>query len=334
MNLFGEAFVRWHGEAPWAGGLVEGLALKYDTVEGHGWYDNLDPTVDLLAEELEPGAVLIDYSGGTGILAQRLIERRAAQDLGIVIVDSSPKFLRLALEKFRDNQAVAFRHIQYIKAEKRLQTLDETARWSLLPAQPAALVSTNAIHLYYGLHETIRSWWRVLGPGASLYVQSGNIANPDAPDGTWIIDETVEHIHRISLDLAHSDPEFASYRSVMDDQAYMNAHTDLRKKYFLPVRPLSTYVEAIEGSGFRMVSAECRPIQANVEDWYRFLSVYHEGVVGWMGGAKRITGTTVDERVKADRLTMMRRALDILFEGHDTFDASWTYLKATRLDEA
>ena len=46
-----------------------------------------------------------------------------------------------------------------------------------------AISSTNAIHLYYDLEDTLRSWTRVLKPGASCFVQSGNIGNPAAaPD--------------------------------------------------------------------------------------------------------------------------------------------------------
>ena len=42
------------------------------------------------------GEVLIDYSGGTGILLDRLRLRIFDRQVGMVIVDSSPKFLRVA----------------------------------------------------------------------------------------------------------------------------------------------------------------------------------------------------------------------------------------------
>src|SRR6185503_4173233 len=51
---------------------VDTFGLRYDTVENHGWYRNLDPTVEDLARHLDDGDVLIDYSGGTGILLDRL----------------------------------------------------------------------------------------------------------------------------------------------------------------------------------------------------------------------------------------------------------------------
>ena len=77
----------------WVLAPVETLALKYDTVEDHGWYRNLDRTVEDLAAYVEPGMRVIDYSGGTGILVSRLLEEVGERGFGILIVDSSPKFL-------------------------------------------------------------------------------------------------------------------------------------------------------------------------------------------------------------------------------------------------
>ncbi|MGH7375119.1 MAG: hypothetical protein ACREJY_12920 [Candidatus Rokuibacteriota bacterium] len=81
---------------------VDTFGLRYDTVENHGWYRNLDPTVEDLARHLEDGDLLIDYSGGTGILLDRLNLRIFDRQVGTLIVDSSPKFLRVALDKFGD----------------------------------------------------------------------------------------------------------------------------------------------------------------------------------------------------------------------------------------
>ena len=67
---------------------------------------------------------------------------------GVVIVDSSPKFLRVALEKFRDDPLVAFRLLRYRKDEKRLERLDEALGAPLLERGVDVIVSTNAVHLY------------------------------------------------------------------------------------------------------------------------------------------------------------------------------------------
>src|SRR5262245_16084950 len=82
----------------WTHAPLDTLALKYDTVENHGWYRNLEPTLDELAAHLRDGMHMVDYSGGTGILIDRLLHRMPDAAVGCLLVDSSPKFLRLALE--------------------------------------------------------------------------------------------------------------------------------------------------------------------------------------------------------------------------------------------
>ena len=62
-------------DAPWVHSVLEQLAEKYDTVEEHGWYDNLNPTVDQILADAHEDYLLLDYSGGTGILADRILRR-------------------------------------------------------------------------------------------------------------------------------------------------------------------------------------------------------------------------------------------------------------------
>jgi hypothetical protein len=85
----------------WTGDDVHQAGLAYDAVDEHGWYSNLDPLVEQLAANLADGDILLDYSGGTGILLDRLRLRIFDRQVGIVIVDSSAKFLRVALEKYK-----------------------------------------------------------------------------------------------------------------------------------------------------------------------------------------------------------------------------------------
>jgi len=67
-------------------------------------------------------------------------------------------------------------------------------------------------------------------------------------------------------------------------------------------------------------------IPARVDQWYDFLSVYHEGVLGWVGGAEKITGSPTPQRAIEDRLSLMRASLQRMFSGQSTFGASWTYI--------
>jgi ubiquinone/menaquinone biosynthesis C-methylase UbiE len=323
-------FDRWPGFArippdDWTTDRVEALARKYDTVEQHGWYRNLDPTVAELRRRLRDGDVLIDYSGGTAILADRLLRDPRAPRSGasLVIVDSSPKFLRLALDKFRDDPRVAFRLIRYLKGHDRLEYLDE-----VMPSGADALVSTNAIHLYYGLPDTLASWKRSLKPGAAVFVQSGNIRNPAAPAGCWIIDETVEAIHEAATRIVRSTAAYAAYRDVLDRPDRMAAYAALRKKYFLPVRPLEYYVGALTAAGITVEATRAERIDAEVAQWDDFLAVYHEGVLGWVGGVEKIEGRPASEADVAARLTLLSAAMQDIFKGAREFPCVWTYITA------
>jgi ubiquinone/menaquinone biosynthesis C-methylase UbiE len=310
----------------WTQQPVEKLALKYDTVENHGWYKNLDPTVSQLERYLRDGHRIVDYSGGTGIFVDRLLHRIPERSVGIVIVDASAKFLRRALDKLGADERVAFRLIRYLKDQKRLEFVDE-----VLPSLSFdAIVSTNAIHLYYDLPETLQSWVRVLKPGGRAFINSGNIRNPAAKPGEWIIDETVESIHRTAMDLARRDERYAAYRTVLDDPKRMEQYDALRKKYFLPVRPLDHYLGTLRKAGFASTSVSTATIEARVSEWYDFLSVYHEGVLGWVGGAEKVDGRPAGEAAIQDRLALIRAAMESLFEGKATFDCCWSYIEAVK----
>jgi SAM-dependent methyltransferase len=313
-------------DAAWVDQSVEALALNYDTVENHGWYSNLDFTVEQVGEYARRGDILIDYSGGTGILGKRLLDRIGAKQAGIVIVDSSPKFLRLALEKFKDEPRMAFRRIRFLKDERRLERVDEVLGDALLERGVDGLISTNAIHLYFDLAETVRAWRSVLRDSGRVFVQSGNIRNPEMPDDEWIIDETVDVIHERAMEIVREDDRYAQYRDALGDAGHMSAHDDLRKKYFLPVRPLEHYLDIFRAEGFEVTSVRRRRIPARVEEWYEFLSVYHEGVLGWVGGAEKVTGAEAADDVIRDRLDLMRRAMDRVFHDAFEFGASWSYI--------
>ncbi len=309
----------------WARQSLESLALKYDSVENHGWYRNLEPTLDQLQAKLEPGQLLIDYSGGTGILVDRLLKRDSELDAGLMIIDASPKFLRLALEKLGKDERLAFRWIRYLKEERRLERMDEVVGDAWLERGADIIASTNAIHLYYGLDETLRSWLRVLKPGGTALIQSGNIRNPAAGD-EWIIDETVGAIHRTAMQIVRDDDAYAEYRGGLDDSGRMERYDRLRDKYFIPVRPLGYYEQAITNAGFAIDSIEKQTIEAKVQEWYEFLAVYHDGVLGWLGGVEKIDGRPASEQAVKDRLRLIRASMDQLFNGGESFDACWTYL--------
>ena len=314
----------------WTRQPVDVFGLRYDTVENHGWYRNLDPTVEDLARYLEEGQLLIDYSGGTGILLDRLHLRIFDRRVGMLIVDSSPKFLRVALDKFSGDERVGLRLLRWRKEEKRLDFLDEAIGPALTARGAEAIASTNAIHLYTDLPGTVASWARVLRPGGRVFVQSGNIRNPQARPSEWILDETVWAIHEVATGLVRNDPRYAAYRPLLDDEGRMQAHVSYRDRVFLPVRPLDYYVGCLEGAGFAVEAVTARTIETSVEDWFEFLSAYHEAVLGWVGGSAKVDGAPPTKEAERDRLALIRHAMDTLLGGRQSFRCCWSYITCVK----
>jgi ubiquinone/menaquinone biosynthesis C-methylase UbiE len=311
----------------WVTQPVDAFGLHYDTVENHGWYRNLDLTIEQLAADLREGQVLIDYSGGTGILLDRLRLRIFDRQVGMLIVDSSPKFLRVALDRFRSEERVAFRRLRYLKDEKRLEYVDEAVPEGF---RADALVSTNAIHLYDELEQTLRGWARVLRPGARVRVNSGNLRNPAAGSNEWIIDETVYVIHEVATGIVRTDPRFTQYRAVLEDKPRLQAYLHYRDRVFLAPRPLDYYLDALRAAGFAIEDVAARTIEAEVDDWYEFLAAYADAVLGWVGGSAKVDGTGASEEAAADRLRLLHDSLAVIFGGRPTFSCCWTYITAAR----
>lgn len=307
----------------WTRQPVQELARAYDTVEQHGWYDNLDHTADQVNAFLDEGDILLDYSGGTGILVDRLL-KRGLGEIGVLNVDSSPKFLRLCLEKFRQEERVAMRRIPYLQEESRLAYVDEVLDDVILDRGVDAVTSTNAIHLYHGLVETLASWARVMKPAGRAFVQSGNIDRGGRPEDRWIIDRTIEAISDEARSIVRSRPRFQPYRSRLDDEAWMAAHGDYRDKVFPPIRGLEHYESAFDEAGFDVLETEHRPIKARVDEWVAFLSAYDDAVVGWIGGAEKVTDVEPPEEAVEDRRALLEDAAERVFGG-DVFEAEWTY---------
>jgi ubiquinone/menaquinone biosynthesis C-methylase UbiE len=314
----------------WTRQPLDAFGLRYDTVENHGWYRNLDPTVEDLARYLTGGQILVDYSGGTGILLDRLKLRVFNRRFGMVIADSSPKFLRVALDKFRDDTRVAFRCLSWLKDDKRLQLLEEVLGPELLARGVDAIASTNAIHLYLDLPGTLASWARVLRPGGRAFVQSGNIRNPDARPAEWVLDETVWAIHEVAMGLVRNDARWAAYRSILDDEARMQAYLAYRDRVFLPVRPLDYYLRCLREAGFAIDEVTARGIEARVDDWFEFLGAYHDAVLGWVGGSSKVDGVAPTPEAVNDRLALIRQAMQTLFGGRPSFRCCWTYITCVR----
>ena len=211
--------------------------------------------------------------------------------MGVIVVDASAKFLRVAHEKYKDDPRFAARLLRFIKEEKRLQSLDEVLGPEMLERGVEAIVAANAIHLYPDLDEVAQAWVRALKPGGRVFINSGNLRNPRAKPGEWILDETVWVINDLAESLVRSDPRYAAYRDVLDDDERMQAHHAHRDRVFLQPRPLSYYTEALTRNGLTVTDVDQATIVADVDEWFELMTAYHEAVLGWVGGTRRVEGS-------------------------------------------
>jgi SAM-dependent methyltransferase len=312
----------------WTQAALDTFGVRYDAVDTHGWYHNLDPTVEQLATHLSPGDLLIDFSGGTGILLNRLFLRIFDRPIGALIVDASQKFLRVAVEHFHEDTRVGVRLLRYLKEERRLQLLDEVLEPPLLDRKADAIVSTNAIHLYTNLDETLEAWARVLQPGGRVFINSGNVRNPDAATNEWILDETVYVVHEVATGIVRTNPRFEKYCDVLLDEDRVGRYLEYRDRVFVPPRPLDLYVHALGCAGFDVVEVTKETITATIDDWFDLLTAYHESVLGWVGGTEKIDGSPPSEEAVADRLALIKESLDAIFGARPEFRCCWTYIQA------
>ncbi len=329
-DIWPPRFERVPTEESWVDSTIDQAARAYDAVKHHTWYQNLRPTLDALAAISQDGDIVVDYSAGTGIFTEEFLRSYPDKEIGLVLVDASPKFLRLALEKFKSDDRTAYRRLCYLKDERRLQQLEEVLPESLRDRGIDGLCSTNAVHLYDDLGAALRSWAKILRTGGYVLIQSGNIDNPNAPSGSWFIDHTVERLQSEARELVTSDPTYAAFRDGFDDAERTKSYDCLRQSYFLPIRPLDFYVESLRDAGFAVDSIDAQPVEALVAEWSDFLCAYHEGVLGWAGGCSRVEGKDPSEQLIELRKRLLCESMAKLFNDEPSFQACWTHIRCSK----
>lgn len=297
---------------------ITNFALGYDEVKHHSWYDNLNYLVELATEEFKDSDLIMDYSCGTGIFGERL--NKNGSNPNILMVDSSLKYLRLAYEKFKNNKKYYFRLLDLKKEIK--SSLVENLNESL-----DGIVCANAIHLYSDVNETFQNWNKLLKKNGKVIINSGNISNKllQTSDSV-IIDETVNKIFELSYHIVETNSKYYKYLPKVNDASWNKKYVELKDRYFLPTREITFYTEALKNNGFRLKEIKTINIDVDVIDWFDFLKVYDDGILGWIGGVEKVTGNIPTIADIQNRLDIMKEALDIIFNGKDNFKASWNYI--------
>ena len=131
------------------------------------------------------------------------------------------------------------------------------------------------------------------------------------------------------MGLVRTEPRYAAYRAALEDEERLRAYLDWRDRVFLAPRPLDFYLDALRAAGFEIDDVSERTIEADVEEWYEFLSAYADAVLGWVGGSEKVDGAPATEEAAADRLDLLRESLGVIFGGRETFLCCWTYISAT-----
>ncbi|HEV2372344.1 MAG TPA: class I SAM-dependent methyltransferase [Streptosporangiaceae bacterium] len=312
----------------WTRRPLEGFGTGYDSIGSHGYYKNLEPLVAQVSAAARDGQIVVDYSAGTGLLTGRLLGTVPAR-IGVVNVDPSAKFLRVALEKFASDERVAFRLLEFIRAENRLRTISEVLGPALLARKADILVAANAIHTYTDLQGALDSWYPAIRPGGLVLLNSACVRNPAARAADWLLDETVERVNEVIVDLVLSEPAFARYRQAITGSSW-TAHHSARRKVFVPARSLQTYLDALATAGFEILHVTDSTIFVNLNEWCEALSVYHDSVLGWVGGTQKVDGAPPAAGAVSDRLFLIRYGLEKLFSGTAEFPINWTYVTCRR----
>jgi len=308
---------------------VTEFALGYDRVKNHTWYDNLNYLVDLSKEYFNDDDFIMDYSCGTGIFPERLLKSTVSCPR-ILMMDSSPKYLKLSYDKFGNNYKFFFRLMKYLKEENRLQTIDESMGKDYKDLLDG-IICTNAIHLYPTISDTIKSWNKLLVKGGKLLINSGNIFNSSMDSESKLIDQTVNEIAKLSYKIVKETPKYSKYSDLINDIEYIKKHDSLRDKYFLPIKNIEYYTDEILKNNFKILEIKTINIDAKVDEWFEFLKVYHEGIISWIGGANKITGVDPKENEVGDRIEIIKLALNEMFNNKNDFKACWNYVICEKL---
>ncbi len=309
----------------WTMSPVDASALEYDKHATNAFGSAWEPTIAQLITILGDDKVLIDYSCGTGQFTERLLQY-CGDFVRILNVDVSPRYLRIAADRFRNDARVALRLLKKSSNGHSYEYVDDVLNDLISDREADILTCTNAIHLYPNLFETLGSWYRALRPGGFALVSTGDMSNPSREISGWRLHDTITTVNEIAKDIVRTEPLFQEYRDKVDDNGLMRKYDDLRNRVYPKTRPLEFYLESFSEAGLAPLHFFEKPINIRVEDFIEALVPYHEVVLGWVGGSLKVENVEATEAALRDRLFLIRYCSERLYSGRESFQCFWTYI--------
>ncbi len=284
-----EGFARVPDEQ-WVEQPVDAFGLQYDTVENHGWYRNLDPTVEQLAGDLRDGEVLVDYSGGTGILLDRLRLR----DLRPPGRDGDRR--QLAEVPARRGRALPRRRARRVpaaalpqgRAAARVRRRGARRRRSPAPTRSSRRTRSTSTT---SSTSTLAAWARVAEAGrhasGSTPATCATRAPPRTSGSSTRRSTWCTRWRPGSCAPTRAGPRTATCSTTASGCARTSTGATASSSRRARSTTTSTRSKA-PGSTIEDVIE--RTIEASVEEWYEFLAAYADAVLGWVGGSAKVDG--------------------------------------------
>lgn len=313
----------------WVRRPVDESALKYERAGTNAFSKNWDPTIAQVLAVLDESKVLVDYSSGTGIFTEHLLGH-VHYATRILNVDVSPRYLRVAVDKFRDDERVALRLLKRLDDGRRFQSIDEVVGDALLNRGLDVLTSTNAIHLYLDLPGTLESWQRVLRPGGLLLINTGDMDVPNRGRSGWRLHDTITKVNEIAQEVVRVEPIFEKYRQTLENCDVMNSYAELRRSVYPPIKSIEVYLDALSDADLKPLQYFEQSIDVSADEMSGALFPYHDVVLGWIGGSKKVEGRPPTSSALGDRLFLIRYCVEKLFGGRDYLHCPWTYITCRR----
>lgn len=328
-----EGFVRIPDES-WAENPIDEAALKYESHASNSFRRSWDPTLAQVFTALDENKVLVDYSCGTGIFSELLL-KEIKFPARIINVDVSPRYLRVALDKFRSNPNVALRLLKHLEVERKYQEVCDVLGDSLSKRGVDILTSTNSIHLYGDVRETLESWYRALRSNGRVLISSGDMGGNGDSElsgsvSNWNLHGTVETVNEIAQQAIATVDKFAEYRDVANDSSIMTAYAEFRRKVYPATRSVDFYLDALSQAKLRPLHCYQSALSVSEKDLVDALLPYHSVVLGWVGGTRKIGGIEPSSEDVRNRTLLIEYCVREMCKKENDIRFPWTYITAVK----